>query len=245
MANGTEKVNAGERINEFVQKNRKGIVIFFGGLVVLLAGFIGALSIMAAVHNRNIAVAEEFKRRYEALLDDFGNPAFETRGSEIEALLKDMTAFAEKTSGYTGGRVWSLVGDIQAKKKDWPGAETAYAGAAKAAAKTYLAPAAYYNAGAAAEEQGNNERAIEYYTRCVAQASLFPASARAQFAIGRLWEIQENPGAALEAYRSLVTGWSASVWTNLAQSRILVLEAYEKPADTETTDPESGREGDL
>jgi tetratricopeptide (TPR) repeat protein len=241
MANGTEKVNAGEKVNDFVQRNRKGIVAFFCSLLVLLAGFIGSISIMNAVQNRNIAAAEEFNRRYEALLDDSRNLDFVTRGSEIESLLADMTAFAEKTSGYAGGRIWALIGGIQVEKKDWPEAEKAYAGAAKAASKTYLAPAAYFNAGAAAEGQGNNDAAIDYYTRCVAQAGLFPAAARAQFAIGRLREIQENPQAALEAYRGLVAGWPASVWTNLAQSRILVLEIKE----AESIDPESKPEDDA
>ncbi|MDR0877721.1 MAG: tetratricopeptide repeat protein, partial [Treponema sp.] len=129
-----------------------------------------------------------------------------------------------KASGYSSGRAWSIIAGIYADKKDWAEAETAWTNAAVASAKTYLAPVSFFNAAAAAEEQGKTPEAIELYTKSLAQNTGFPAAARAQFSVGRLEESQNNPEAALTAYQAVVSGWpNDGVWTNLAHSRIIVL----------------------
>jgi tetratricopeptide (TPR) repeat protein len=226
MSNVSEKISINDHINNFVQKNRKAIFIFCGVIFLFLAVFIAAVSIMGALRNRAISRVEDFTRRYETLRFDINEPSKE---GDVEALLKDLTGFAEKNSGYAAGRAWFIIGGIRADKKEWQEAENAYTGAAKAAAKTYLAPAAYFNAAAAAEEQGNTGGAIELYTRCVSLSALFPAAARAQFSIGRLKEAQNDKTAALEAYRGVISGWPAdTVWTNLAHSRIIILEQDEE-----------------
>jgi tetratricopeptide (TPR) repeat protein len=226
MSDAGERVNINEAVNLFVQKNRKAIFIFFGALLVLLAVFIGAVSISGAVQEKAIEKVEDLNRRYEALRFDINE---EAKAADAAALVEELTALAEKSSGYAGGWAWSLVGGIHADKKEWAEAEQAYANAAGTADKTYLAAAALFNAGAAAEEQGKNAGAIDYYTRCAAQAAVFPAAARAQFAVGRLQEALDDKSAALEAYRALVAGWpNDAVWTNLAHSRIILLERADK-----------------
>jgi tetratricopeptide (TPR) repeat protein len=233
MPDTHEKVNINEAINEFVRKNRKPIFIVFGVMVLLLAGFIVTLSVMGFVRNKAISRVEEFNLRYEALRFDINEAEKEPETAE---LLTELTSFAEKTSGHAGGRAWAIIGSIHADKKEWPEAEKAYTSAAKAAAKTYLAPVSYFNAAAAAEEQGNFGEAVNLYTQSVAHSSMFPAAVRAQFAIGRLQETLENKAAALDAYRGVISGWTSdTVWTNLARSRIILLEAEKEPEhDTET-----------
>ncbi|MDR0623278.1 MAG: tetratricopeptide repeat protein [Treponema sp.] len=226
MSNVSEKISITDHINNFVQKNRKRIFIFLGAVILLLAVFIAAVSIMGVLRNKAISGVEDFTRRYEVLRFDINEPSKE---AEVETLLNDLTGFAEKNSGYAAGRAWFIIGGIRADKKEWQEAENAYTGAAKAAAKTYLAPAAYFNAAAAAEEQGNLAGAVDLYTQCVSLSALFPAAARAQFAIGRLKEAQNDKAAALEAYRGVISGWPAdTAWTNLAHSRIILLERDEE-----------------
>ncbi|GHT56475.1 hypothetical protein FACS1894109_05530 [Spirochaetia bacterium] len=216
------KVSWGESINNFIQKNRKGILVCFGVIVVLLAGFIGGLAIRDAVRNKAISRAEDFNTRYEELRWDISEG---TKVEETTALLAELTVFAEKNSGYAGGRAWAIIAGIRGDKKEWAEAELAWSSAAKAASKTYLAPVALFNAAAAAEEQGNTEDAIRLYTECLVRADIFPAAARAQFSIGRLRESQSDSAAALEAYRTLVSKWpNDSIWTNLAQNRIIALQ---------------------
>jgi tetratricopeptide (TPR) repeat protein len=231
MHSSNENTNMSEGINEFVQRNRKPIFVVVGVIVLLLLGCAGALSVLDVMRKKAISEVEDLAARYEALRFTI---AEESSAADVEALLADLSAFAKKTSGYAGGRAWALAAGIRGDKKEWAEAESAWVSAGQTAAKTYLGPAAWFNAGAAAEEQGKNAEAVAHYTKSLSLSVVFPAAARAQFAIGRLREALDDKAAAIEAYRALVSGWpSDTVWTNLAQSRIIALES---PADS----PETG-----
>jgi len=221
-------VNApvGDGINEFIQRNRKPI--FVGAAVIFLAliGCIVVLSVLDMVRGKAINAVEEFSSRYEELL-----PSITEEYSEVDVkqLLDDIESFTRGNSaavaGYAVGKSWSIAANIHGQKKDWPAAEAAWVLAAQTAKKTYLAPIAYFNAGAAAEEQEKTEEAIEYYTASLASSADFPGAPRAQFAVGRLQESLGNKDAAIEAYNAVISGWSYDqVWPSLAHSRIIALE---------------------
>jgi tetratricopeptide (TPR) repeat protein len=216
---------AGGGVNEFIQKHRTPIFASAGAILLFLIAFIVVLSVMDIVRARAVSAVEEFNSRYETLL-----PSVTEVYSEVDVteLLGELEAFARKNSGYAGGKAWSMAAAIHGQKKDWPAAETAWAAAAKAARTTYLAPLAFFNAGAAAEEQGKTEAAIEYYSLSLASAADFSSAPRAQFAIGRLRESLGDAEAAIEAYRAVISRWSYDqVWPSLARSRIIALEAGE------------------
>jgi tetratricopeptide (TPR) repeat protein len=224
MQNVTETVNLNERINEFVQKNRKTIFISLGLIVLILVGTVASLSLIDVLQKKAISDVEELNRRYETLRF---NIAEESVAADVETLLSDLNALAKKNPGYAGGKALSIAASIHADKKQWPEAESAWRAAAQAAPKTYLAPLAYYNAAAAAEEQGKTAEAIDLYTQSANHPASFPAAAHAQFSAGRLNEALNNNAAALEAYRSLITKWpNDTTWTNLAHSRIIALETH-------------------
>jgi len=220
---GAEKdVSVSERINEFIQKNRKPIFIMAAALLVLLIAVIAALSLMDVFRNKAIAAVEDFNGRYETMLPSVTE---ENSQDDVASFIEDLTDFAKKNSGYPGGRAWLLIGGLCSAKKDWAGAETAYVSAAGTAAKTYLAPLAWFNAAAAAEEQGKTAEAIEYYGNSLTTPAVFSAAPRAQFSVGRLYETLNDDEKAIEAYRAVISGWSYDqVWTNLARSRIIALE---------------------
>jgi tetratricopeptide (TPR) repeat protein len=226
MQNENEKRAVGaavsDGINEFIQKHRKPIFISAGTILLSLIAFIAAISIMDVLRERAISKVEGFSSRYETLLPSI---AEESSAVDVEALLADLEAFARRNSGYAGGKAWSIIGSIYGEKKDWPAAEAAWVSAANAAKKTYLVPLAFFNAAAAAEEQGKTEDAIGYYSSCLAGEADFSGAPRAQFAIGRLRESQGDTGAAIEAYRAVISGWSYdNIWPSLARSRIIALE---------------------
>ena len=224
-------VSLGESVNEFVQKHRTPIFVTGALIFLSLIAFIVVLSVMDLVRGKAISAVEDFNTRYETLL-----PSITEEYSEVDVaeLVAGLEAFARGKSGYPAGKAWSIVANIHGEQKDWPAAETAWAAAAKAARKTYLAPTAFFNAGAAAEEQGKTEEAIAYYTASLASTADFPGAPRAQFAIGRLQETLGNTEAAIDAYRAVITGWSYDrIWPNLSRSRIVALEAGEA-AETET-----------
>jgi tetratricopeptide (TPR) repeat protein len=221
MSNSHEQININEGINNFFQKHRRVIVICLAGIVVLAAGLIARSAIDEVLNKRNIAALEEFNRRYEALRFDINEPSKE---DEVKALLGDLEKFTGSGRGYAKGRAWSLAAAIHADRKEWTEAGELWIKAAGAAAKTYLAPVSLFQAAVAAEWSEDSAAAIDLYTRCVSSEN-FPAAARAQFSIGRLEEARNNPDAALEAYRGVVSKYPAeTVWINLARSRILYLQ---------------------
>ena len=220
---GVEDVNASEKINEFIQKNRKPIFITAVSLLLILVAAIAAVSLMDVFRKRAIAAVEELNDRYETILPSITEEYF---ADDVNSLLDELTGFAKKHSGYAGGRAWLLIGGIHAAKKEWAEAETAYASAAKSAGKIYLAPIAWFNAAAAAEEQGKTAEALEYYGSSLTTQAVFSSAPRAQFSVGRLHETLNENEKAVEAYRAVISGWPHDqIWTNLARSRIIALEA--------------------
>ncbi|MDR0494449.1 MAG: tetratricopeptide repeat protein [Treponema sp.] len=222
MQNANEKTGMSGGIYEFIQKRRKPIFISAGLALLLLVAFVAALSFIGMLKEKAIAASEEFNRRYEALQASVTDDLSE---KDLGELLAELEVFAKKNSGYAGGKAWSIMGAVYSEKKEWAQAEAAWASAAKAAKKTYLVPLAWFNAGAAAEEQGKTEAAVEYYSNSLAYAAGFPAAPRAQFAIGRLSEALNQNEAAIEAYRAVISSWPYDqAWASLAHSRIIALE---------------------
>ena len=220
------KITINEKINDFVQKNRKRLLIGLIAVVVILAGFIIALSVREKVQANAFSKADELDRRYAALRVYIGSddPDAVSKQTEISALLDDLAAFEGKNSGFAAAKVYCISAEIYEAQKNWADAGQAWSASAKAAPKSYLAPVSVFNAAVAAEERDDIESAIDLYTQALDYGDAFPSAARAQFAIGRLQESRNNKDAALEAYRNLVSKWPYDpLWANLAQSRIIVL----------------------
>ncbi|MDR0710165.1 MAG: tetratricopeptide repeat protein [Spirochaetaceae bacterium] len=226
-AGKTGKLNIGEALNDFIQKNRKGLFAGLAAITVVLIGFAVFVTVRDNMQARALSRAEEFKRRYEALRIDINSedPAAAEKQEEITALEAELNAFEEtNSSGYGLVMAYSISAGIAGDRKNWAEAETAWVHAAAAAGKSYFKPIALYNAAASAENQNNNDRAIELYNQVLESGDGFPEAPRAQFAVGRILEIQGNRDGALEAYRALTGKWPGdSLWANLAQSRILAL----------------------
>jgi tetratricopeptide (TPR) repeat protein len=216
-----EKRSFSDALANFIQNNRRGLVITMITVAVLVIGCIAGFTIRDVLRGKAITAVEDLQRRYDVLVIDINEPS---KAEDVRALLDELNAFAEKHSGYAGARAYSLAASIYAEQKDWAQAEKAWTGSAKSAGKSYLAPVSLFNAAVAAEEQGNLAQAISLYADSIAHASDFPGGARAQFAVGRLYESQGDTQAALEAYRAIPEKWeNESTWINLAQDRIIVL----------------------
>jgi tetratricopeptide (TPR) repeat protein len=212
----------GEGLTNFIQKHRKSIYVAVGALALALLAVVAFISTRSVLNKKAITAVEELGSRYESLSNSITE---DDADGKIAALLADTKSFAGKKSGYAAGRAWSIAAGIHGEKKEWDEAENAWVQAAGAAAKTYMAPLAWFNAGAAAEEQEKTEEAIGHYTNAVSSAEGFASAPRAQFSIGRLLETREDDTGAIAAYRALVARWpNDAVWTNLAQSRIILLE---------------------
>jgi tetratricopeptide (TPR) repeat protein len=211
-----------EKITDFIQKNRIGIFIFGGLLFAFVVGFIVFLYIQDLTNKNAIAESEILSERFETLrwhLED------ENYSDEVNALFSELESFAKKNRGLAASRVYSFLARIHSARGDWALCEEAWLKAAQIGDKTYMAPIAFFNAGAAAEEQGNIEKAIEYLKKSIEHPFEFPAAPRAQFNIGRLYQQSGNKQAAIEAYRVVLIDWqNIPVWQHLARSAIIALE---------------------
>ena len=222
MDKTNENDGIGESINSFIQKHRKPIYVSAGVVLLLLIMCIAAFSLMDVFRGKAITAVEELGGRYEALHDTINE---DYSSVDVATLLEDLEKFAQKNSGYPGSRAWTLIARIHSDQKNWPDAETAWIAAAGKARNTYLAPVAWFNAAAAAEEQGKTEEAIIYYSSSISSPAGFPSASRAQFSIGRLRESLNEDEEAITAYRAVISGWPHdTTWTNLAHSRIIALE---------------------
>ncbi|MDR0377903.1 MAG: tetratricopeptide repeat protein [Spirochaetaceae bacterium] len=216
-----EKLSISELVVEGIQKNRK--MLFTGGIVsiILLIGVVAGLSIRDRVTAQGIKKVEAYTDRYEELRFDINDPSKE---EDVKTLLDEISAYAAGAFGYSGTRSFMLAASIHADRKNWQEAENAWVQAAQKGGKSYLVPVALFNAAVAAEENGNLDGAIAHYTEALSYADSFPLAAKAQFAIGRLWEERQDTVTALEAYRTLIEKWPGeTIWINLANSRIIAL----------------------
>ena len=222
MKNAKEKSGFMENFNEFVQANRKKIFVVLGVLAAALVGTIVFVSARDYLNNKAIAAVEEINLKFENLRFFLNDDYFL---NDVNAVLAEARAFAEKNSGFAGSKAWSIIATIYSERKEWPQAEEAWLNSAKTGENTYLGPIALFNAAAAAEEQGKLEGAIELLQQCLVHRFEFPAAPRAQFNIGRIYEQLGNYTAAVDAYRNVIINWSnMPVWHQLARSRIAAIE---------------------
>jgi predicted negative regulator of RcsB-dependent stress response len=216
-----EKPGVSDLLADFIRNRRRELLITTVAILLIVAGFITGYAVRSSLREKANNAVEDFARRYEVLVIDINESE---KAEETQTLLEELNAFAEKHSGHAGARAYSLAASMHAEQKNWALAESAWRSSAKKAGKSYLAPVSLFNAAVAAEEQGNLDQAIALYAESAAHVSDFPAAARAQFAIGRLREAQGDTQAALEAYKLIPEKWAnESSWSNLAQSRIILL----------------------
>jgi len=221
-----EAVTIAEKATDFIQKNRKVLFIALIAIVVILAGFITFVTVREKILERALSQVDEFGRRYERVRIYPDGDALDTasRMAEIAVLLVDIEGFTARNSGYAAARAYNLAANIHWDMNSRDEAEKTWLDAARVAGKNYLAPVSLYNAAIAAEERGDIETAIAYYSRALEHGEIFPSAVRAQFSIGRLEESRNRKDAAIEAYRIVLNNWpNDPFWPNLAQSRILVL----------------------
>ncbi|MCL2800861.1 MAG: tetratricopeptide repeat protein [Treponema sp.] len=223
MQSSKEKTNIGDKITEFIQKNRKGLFIGFGLIVLMFVGVFVYYFVSESLNKSAIAQIDDFNRRFSDMHFDI------TEGNitdDIEGLLEELKTFGKKHSGFAGSKAWSMAGEIYSSRVEWAASREAWLNAAEKGDKTYLGPISLFTAAAISEEMGDTDRAIELYKAAATHSFEFPAAPRAQFSVGRLYETSGNFSMAVEAYREVMIKWpDIPDWQHLARSRIIFIEA--------------------
>ncbi|MDR2901271.1 MAG: tetratricopeptide repeat protein [Treponema sp.] len=189
-------------------------MIFLACIVVGIIALTVVYAINESTARKSIVELDSLSKR---LLDaDMESP-------ETAELIAEIEQFAEDNSKYAGSQAYNIVASYHADKKAWDLAEAAWLKSAAKSPKDFLAPSAMFNAAVAAEEQGNNTKAIDYYTQAAEYEGVFAGVVRSYWAIGRLYEAENNSAAALEIYQKMADDYPDDELTKLAQSRIIVL----------------------
>ncbi len=217
----TDKLSIADVIIQFIQSHRRLLTIF-GISIVAIIVVISVLSISTEyLRNKAISIVEDFALRIEKVNE------YDDEESKLEALVtitEELKAFSINSSGFPAARSWSLLGNLYAEQKLWVEAQDAWLNSANALPKSLIAPSVLYDAAVAAEESGDNAKAIELYQRIANEYNeSFVLLPRVYFAIGRLSENQGDSKAALEAYKKMVEEWPSSGWTKIANGRIIML----------------------
>ncbi|MCL2185103.1 MAG: tetratricopeptide repeat protein [Treponema sp.] len=209
-----------DKLNDFIQRNRKKIFAVLGIFIILFVASIVFLAVKDSSEKKSIVQLEELTKKYDSLFS-----FFKEENSEVDLLITDLKNFAGNKKGIAPSKAWALIAEIYVNREDWSKAEEAFIKSAGTGAKTYLGPISLFNAAAAAEEQGKLESALSLLKECLSHNFEFPSAPRAQFSIGRINEQLGNTSDAIEAYRAVMINWpDMPVWQQLARSRILVLE---------------------
>jgi len=217
-----EKENVGDKINDFIQRNRKVIFSITGIIIILFIGAVVFIYVNDKMEKKASEGLEDLTGKFKELKEYIND---EEKKDEVDALTDDLKEYAVKTKGFAGSKAWSLIAEIHAGREDWALAEEAFISSAREGGKTYLGPLSLLNAASAAEQQGNFEQAIDLLKQCLSSKIEFPQAPRAQFALGRLNEKLGNFPEALEAYRVILTNWpDIPSWQQLARNRIIAIE---------------------
>jgi len=219
----TEKVS--QNTEKFFQRNWKSIVTLSIVIVVLVL-------VVAAVSFFSNSKSEKLFERSGKLEEDF-NALYRITDQESQEYKDHLSKFladcdsliADGKKGYTGLKAEYLKGLVLYSEKNYSDAETAFANVAANANGSYLAPLALIGEACAAEDGGNQDKALECYNKVWDDFGKdCPESPKALFNIGRIYEEKGDNELAKATYQQLVDQYGTlSEYSRMASSRVVIL----------------------
>ena len=220
MAEKTEKTTTSAKLNGFLEKNRKPVLITFIVVLVLVIGFITAAIVVSTSSKKNLAAVETY---YYALMDssnDLEDAEIKKRATDC---IENLAPYTKK-GGIAGVRANMLSAELAYILADYEDAIAYYDAAISKGKKSYTAPICMYNKASCYEEIGKLSEAAEAY-KAAAEFDEFGMASHAYFSLGRVREAQGDYAGAVEAYQTLKDKFSDDDWCNLATTRIIDLQS--------------------
>lgn len=218
MADLKEKKTNSEKLDGFLEKNKKWLFAVLAVAVIGVIAFAVVVSVSAKSAEKTIAAVDEITytlTKNSADLEDAELSA--RRAAAVEAVAPYLGK-----SGVGGVRANMLAAELAYSDKDFAGALEYWTAAASKGKKSYTAPLCYYNMGACSEELGKLSDAAEYYKKA-ADDKEFVLKSHAMFSLGRVYEALNDKDKALETYNALVNESPDDTWAKLAKTRVLAL----------------------
>ena len=223
MSEKNEKSTASEKLNGFLEKNRKPVLITFIVGLVLVVGFIVCAIAVSSTSKKDLAAVEAY---YYSLIDsstDLEDSEITKRATEC---IENLASYTKK-GGIAGVRANMLSAELAYILADYEGAISYYDAAIAKGKKSYTAPICMYNKASCYEEIGKLAEAAESY-KAAAEFTDFGMVTHAYFSLGRVREAQGDYAGAVEAYTSAKDSYADDEWSNLATTRIIELQSQGK-----------------
>lgn len=223
MAEKTEKKTAGFKLTSFLEKNRKGVLITFIVVIVLVAGFVCVELIKSSTAKKDLAAIEAY---YYDLVEV---PA-DTEDSEVNKLAADCIenlAPYTKKGGIAGVRANMLCAELSYILADYESTVSYYDAAISKGKKSYTAPICMFNKAVALEELNKLDDAAEAY-KSAAEFPAFGMASHAYFSYGRVLETKGDFAGAAQAYKTLNDEFTDDDWAYVAKTRLIELETQGK-----------------
>jgi tetratricopeptide (TPR) repeat protein len=217
-----EEQSISEKLNVFLQKNRK-VFLFLGiGVIISLVVFAG-LSLI----NKNTLTKSTIA--YELLDTEFENwKSYDdmNKVNYISTLLESCdSVFTKFPKSYAGLRSLLIKAQALYDIKDLENAEKMYYEIFIKFPKSHLACIALTNAAACAEDREDYESALTYLLLADEKYPEEPGLDRIILSIGRLYESLMQYDDAVSVYYRLIASGLGNDWTKVAQSRLIYLRS--------------------
>lgn len=207
------------KLNSFLTRNRAVLIII--GCVIVLALII--MLVANSIHSRQLTrrfdELDQAQTRYSELVAmDESSDEYKTGMDALKQTLQGL----DKGKDYPALKARYLLAGISFEEKDYDDAESKYLSIYEQAKDTYLAPLALINAAVAAEEKGDDDAALGYYSQVWDEyGEDAPESPKALFNQARLQGKKGENDLAKATFQQLIDQFPTSEYGRLAQTAIL------------------------
>lgn len=223
MSEKETKKTKSQKLNSFLEKNRKFLLVFF---VIVIVGLI-AFVIVDSINKKNAAkdLTQVDLISYE-LTNGSSNLEEAELTKKIDSTLEALLPYTKK-SGIAGVRANMLCAELNFSQKKYEQAAENWTNAIAKGKRSYTAPICYYQLGVCYEQLKDLDKASASYKNA-AENPDFPLASHALFSYARIQETQQNYEEAILAYQTLFDTYTNDEWANLAKTRILTLQTQGK-----------------
>lgn len=218
-----------DHLANFLTKYRVLLLGLLIGLTVLVAGYFVYSEVHKQARERSALMAEraqDLYQEWESLQEQTARKAKE------QELREQIDRILDKyPRQYAAQRALYLKASLAYGNRMWQEAAESYETLARSFPKSYLAEISLAAAAVSHEQAGDVQAAIAACERFSARYAESFARPHVLFALGRLYEQQEDFAAAVRTYNSLEEEFPFSDWTKAGRNRIIALKIDGKTAE--------------
>ena len=215
-----KKESASKQLESFLVKNRALILSVLCVCIVVLVTICVVVGVSSSQTKKSLASIDSIEYSYTKNAPSLSGDELVTLQNETLASLQPYLS-KKKIVGVQANK---LAAEIAYEKEDYNASIQYYLAQAHADENSYTAAVAYFMVASSYEELSNFEEAEKYYGLASEQSD-FLLVPHALFNLARVKESRGDKDGAVLVYKQMVSDYPNDDWTNLAQSRLISLNA--------------------